>query len=708
MRFRFSARWLVCCLIAFSLPAFAQVYQGRTLVEPSLIADTTAIVPGQPFRVGLLLKTAPGWHTYWQYGGDAGIATDIKWQLPAGFKAGPINWPLPTIDYQKEADILTYVYKDEVLLTQTIQPPSDLAEGSSVELKADASWLVCAEICIPGKASGLTLKLPVGRVAEAANASEFEKWTSRLPSTGSVPFPVTWSRAGDQLSAKISPPAGTTAVEFFPLPPEDDVIGHPAISGNASEGFTMTVEAKTNLPGVLAITDASGLHGWSVKADPSAAVAASATPVSAPAAVVAPPVAAPSLFAALLGGLLGGLILNLMPCVLPVISLKIFGFVQQAGQSRRRIALHGLTFSAGIFAWFLGLGALIVALRSSGALSTWGAQFQNPWFNLGIAILVFVFALNLFGVFELTLPGRTTTKLSEAGSRDGYGGSFFQGVFATLLATPCTGPFLGSSLGFAFAQPAPITLLLFASMATGMALPYLALSIQPGWVRFLPKPGAWMERLKQFMGFPMLAALLWLLFIIGAQRGATAIIWAAAFLLVLGVALWMYGAASSPTVKPRNRLIVQLLAAGLAILGGWVFLVDLFANEQPPDTSSVVSKKGGIDWVPYSTAEVDKLLASGKPVFIDFTAAWCLSCKYNERTAIDTAAVRQKFKDLGIVTVKADWTNANPEITAALQKFGRVGVPFYVLYPAGKPDAPITLPEIITASLVLDALSKSR
>ncbi len=674
------------------LSSHAQVYQGQTLVEPRLIADKTAIVPGKPFRVALVLKMAPGWHTYWQYAGDAGIPTEIKWSLPSGFGVGPIEWPLPEINLQREADILTYTYGGEVMLMQTIQPPANLKPGASVELKADVSWLVCEEICIPGKAVGLALTLPIAANAQPAHAAEFQRWTPRVPSVDPPPFSIAWSRSGNQLTAKVSPPAGTTALDFFPLPPAEEQIGHPSVSGSATEGFTIRIEAKSDLRGVVALKNVDREQAWAVAAAPSAP---------------APPASAhPSLLAALLAGLLGGLILNLMPCVLPVISLKIFGFVQQAGQSRRRIALHGFAFAAGVFVWFLGLGFLVIALKSSGAQATWAAQFQNPWFILGTATIVFIFALNLFGVFELTLPGRATNALGEAGGREGLGGSFFQGMFATLLATPCTGPFLGTTLYFAFVQPAPITLLIFGSIAAGMALPYLLLSLQPGWVRFLPKPGVWMERLKQFMGFPLLATLLWLLYIIGGQRGATAIIWVAAFLLLLGIALWLYGLAASPTVKPVKRVLGQLLAAGLVIFGAQFFLLDLFAHEQAP--GAVPIKSGGIEWIPYSEAEVKKLRAEGKPVFVDFTADWCLSCKFNERTAIDTAAVRAKFSELGIVPVKADWTNANPEITAALQRFGRVGVPFYVLYPAGKSDAPITLPELLTESLVLDALSKAR
>jgi thiol:disulfide interchange protein DsbD len=639
-------------------------------------------VPGKAFRVGLVLKMLPSWHTYWEYPGDSGIPTSIKWELPPGFTAGAIQWPLPEAILEP-GDIQVYAYGGEIMLIQTLQPPADLLVSSApLALKAAASWLVCAEICVPGSAQ-LSLDLPVAASASAANTDLFDRATSRLPSAEAPPFAVQWTRSGTQLTATVSLPEGTTLAGFFPLPGQNQEIGHPKINGN-----TITIDSKGDVGGVIAVKDAAGTErGWQVTA--SADGAGASSPVAGGSAT------SQSLWLALLSGVIGGLILNLMPCVLPVISLKIFGFIRQAGQSRRRIALHGLAFAAGIYAWFLGVGAVIVAIKASGGAATWAFQFQNPWFILVIATLVFGFALNLFGVFELTLPGRTATVLSEAGSHEGYAGSFFQGVFATLLATPCTGPFLGSGLGFAFSQPPLIALAFFACMATGMALPYLALAWQPGWVRFLPKPGAWMERLKQFMGFPLLAALLWLFYVIGGQLGAKAIVFTGAFLLMLGMALWLYGLVSPPNVRPRNRVIGIAAALLIAISGGWFFIGQIFAKDK-------------IAWQPYSTTLVDKLLAEGKPVFIDFTADWCLSCKYNEATAIDRPAVRQKIADLGIVPVKADWTNANPEITAALQRFGRVGVPFYVLYPAGKSDAPITLPEILTEQMVLDALARAK
>ncbi len=671
--------------------AQAQVYEGRTLVEASLVADTTAVVPGKPFRVGLVLKMAPHWHTYWQYSGDAGIPTKIEWTLPEGFGAGPIDWPLPE-GILEAGDIQVYAYGDEVMLISTIQPAARVAE-ESVTLAGAASWLVCEEICIPGGAD-VSLELPVAAAAEAANAELFDRWAARLPSGEVPPFPVEWSRDGDDLVARIQPGEGVDEVDFFPLPAPEQTAGHAEISG-AGDGFDIRIAAEGELRGVLVVDGVDGRRGWLVVADGVADGGQTASPTG-----------GHSLWQALLFGMLGGLILNLMPCVLPVISLKIFGFIQQAGEEPRKILAHGLAFSAGIFAWFLGLGIVIAVIRSGGGEVTWAFQFQNPIFNLVISAIVFVFALNLMGVFEVTLPGAATGAMGGLAGREGLGGSFFQGVFATLLATPCTGPFLGSALGFAFSQSPPVILAMFAAVAFGMALPYLALSARPGWMKFLPKPGAWMERLKQFMAFPLLATLLWLLFIIGQQMGVGSVIWVGAFLLCLALACWIYGAFCGPTSRGKSRVIALGCVVIVAVAGGWLTLSTAFAGADDPSTRGTAVAKGGIPWQPYSAALVDSLIAEEKTVFIDFTADWCLTCKFNERTAIDRPAVIAEIERLGIVPVKADWTNANPEITAALDEFGRVGVPFYVIYPAGDAGNPITLPEFLTEGIVLDALAK--
>lgn len=685
-------------LLGISLPQTqAQEYGGVTLVEPELIASTDAIVPGETFFVGLRLRMAPGWHTYWEYAGDAGIPTRLDWTLPEGFGAGPIAWPIPKAKLEP-GDIQVYGYSGEVLLMVAIQPPVGLEPGTDVTLSAKASWLVCEEICIPGDAN-LTITLPVAASANTANAAEFEHWKSQLPSAEAPPFEIAWSRAGGAILGTVADVPTVANLRFFPLPEANQSVGHPVVQGPDDGVFTIRVDATAPLRGVVAVTEDGQDRAWYVVTT-GVGTGESAAEATGP--------GFPPLWQALLYGFLGGIILNLMPCVLPVISLKIFGFIRQAGEDPRQILLHGLTFSAGIFLWFLGLGAVIVALKLSGSEVTWAFQFQNPTFILVIAAIVFVFALNLCGVFELTLPGKTVGALSDMSGREGYSGSFFQGVFATLLATPCTGPFLGTALGFAFSQPSAVVMAMFGSIALGMASPYLLLSARPGWMKFLPKPGAWMEKLKQFMAFPLFATLLWLLSILGGQKGLDGIIWASAFLLSLGLAVWIYGAFCGPMSSHRGRLIAIALALISAIGGGWLFIGGGFAQAQAPTAGASGPARDGIQWQPFTQAYVDELLANGEPVFIDFTADWCITCKFNERTAINVPAVRAKIEEMGIVPIKADWTNSNPEITAALKEFGRVGVPFYVIYPAGRPDEPLTLPELLTESIVLDALDRAR
>lgn len=708
-------RWLLLPFLILTL--HAQEYEGRTLVKPSLVANTTVIVPGKPFEVGLLLEMAPTWHTYWAYGGDAGFPTTIKWTLPEGFAAGPIQWPLPH-RLLEPGDIEVYAYGDQVLLITTIVAPADLKE-KSVTLRAKADWLVCAEICVPGSAA-LELTLPVAPEASPANAELFAGFHSQLPSTEPPPFGLTWNSGETETTLTVSGLQGVTSVDLYPLPAEGQQIGHPR-DGRAAPDSTpvkppaagvevhgvpvaadgtaaLIIPGKGAISGVLVAETAEGRKGWFVSSGEAAA------PSPQPSTLSPQPSSLP-LWKALLFGFLGGLILNLMPCVLPVISLKIFGFIRQAGDRPEKILRHGMAFVGGVFAFFLGLALVIIALKAGGSEVTWAFQFQNPWFNVVLGSLVFAFALNLFGVFEIVLPGQASTALSEASSKEGYLGSFSQGVFATLLATPCTAPFLGTALGFAFSQSAAIILLMFAAVALGMSAPYFLLSAKPGWMKVLPKPGAWMERLKQFMGFPLLATLLWMLYILGNQKGLEGVLWFGCFLLCVALACWIYGAFCGPLSKPSTRAVSLALAALVLAGGGAYFLGTKFTGAQRSAAKS--AETGGIAWVDFSQKALDDLLARGQPVFVDFTADWCLSCKYNERTAIDVPAVREAFKAKDIVPMKADWTNANPEITAALKKFGRVGVPFYVLYPANGGE-PIILPELLTQQIVLDALAKAR
>ena len=680
-------------LLAAAAPSPAQLHQGRKLVEASLLADTTAIVPGQPFRLGLHLRMAPGWHTYWENPGDSGLATTFDPQLPEGLTAGPITWPLPK-RLVEPGDIQVYAYKGEVLLVRTITP-ADAIDAAEITIPAKSSWLVCEEICIPGKAD-VQLTLPVAASAAPANADLFAKFTALTPSTDGPPCKITWTPTPTGWSLGLRDAAGVKRADFYPFADDQHPVGHTAardlIDGAADLAIPVTGSAPVR--GVIVLENGDR-RGWIIDST-AAAPSATADRKSS---------AKSGLWTYLLFGFIGGFILNLMPCVLPVISLKIFGFMRQAGDSRASIFQHGLAFTAGIFLWFLGLAAVIIALKAAGSEVTWAFQFQNPWFNFVIGAAIFLFALNLFGVFEIVLPGRAAQGIAEAGSHGGLAGSFAQGILATLLATPCTAPFLGTALGFAFSQTSTVIAAMFASIAAGMAFPYLLLSAQPGWMKFLPKPGAWMERLKQFMGFPLAATLLWLLYVIGQQRGTEAVIWASAAYLCLALAAWLYGAFLGPVSSGRAKISATIGIIVSLLLGLGYFTGNLFARAAAttPEKSASVPADG-MPWVPYAEAELQRLLAAGKPVFVDFTADWCITCKFNMRTAIDTKAVRAAFEKLGIVPMLADWTNSNPEITKKLAQFDRVGVPFYLFYAAGRADDPVILPELLTEQILLRAV----
>src|SRR6266487_3486708 len=645
----------------------SQTYQGKELVKAELVADTTAIVPEKKFTAGLLLRMAPGWHTYWKFSGDAGLPTEIKWKLPPGWKVGEIRWPIP-LKTNDPGDIQTYGYQDEVLLMQEMIPPAKI-DNSPVKLSAEASWLVCERICIPGSTS-LQLEIPTSPESRPANTELFARFRKLLPQD----WPATdvagskWNRAGSELRFSVTNAtlANYPVADFYPLPEGNIVVGHPRIESRTGNEITFSIPIESASEDLLSIkglvvfaqrANGNDRAAWRV-AESGAASPANAVP-------------APGVLTFLFFGFLGGLILNLMPCVLPVISLKIFGFIQQAGQSRQKILRSGLAFAAGIFAWFVGLALLLIILKAAGREVTWGGfQFTNSYFVLLLSVIVLVFALNLFGVFEISLPQTATRGLLSWSAGEGGAGSFFQGVFATVLATPCTAPFLGTALGFAFTQSAPIILSMFVAIAAGMSAPYLLLCAQPAWLRFLPKPGPWMVHVKQFMGF----------------------------LLVVSIACWMKGAFIVPDASMATRCVSLLLIVLLVVGSGIYFIGDKFRSSRLATSSQLA---GG--WQPFTPERLQGELEQGRSVFVDFTAAWCLTCKFNEASVLESSAVREAFQRRGVVKLKADWTNGDPVITKLLQQFGRPGVPLYVLYP-GKNEEPIVFPELLTKSMVLEKL----
>ena len=660
------------------------------------MADTDAVVPGKRFSVGVLLRMAPAWHTYWKFSGDAGLPTELKWNLPPGWKIGQIQWPIPlkTID---PGDIQTYGYENEVLLMQEITPPAKI-DGPSVKLSADASWLVCEKICIPGGAT-LQLDLPVSPTSQPANTELFARYRRLLPRDwpGRDVATASWNRAGSDLRLKIGSAtlAKHPAVDFFPVPDEGTVVGHPAIESRNKNEIVIRIPIESSGKNLSSM---AGLIVFSQQ--PNGEDRAAWQIPTSPVVSAARPVQTRGIFTFLLLGFLGGIILNLMPCVLPVISLKIFGFIQHAGRSRQKIFRSGIAFAAGIFAWFVALALLLIALKAAGHQITWGGfQFTNSYFVLALSVVVLVFALNLFGVFEIALPQSITRGLVSTTDRKDDLGSFFQGVFATVLATPCTAPFLGTALGFAFAQQPLIILSMFLAIAAGMSAPYLLLSAYPAWLRFLPKPGPWMAHVKQFMGFLLLATLLFLLYVLGAQRGLEGAIWASCFLLVISVACWMKGAFVVPTSSAAKQSITLVVMLVFVFASGIYFIGNKFHSA---NLASADSRLRG-DWQAFTPERLQAELEQGRFVFVDFTAAWCLTCKFNEASVLESADVREAFQRHGIVKLKADWTNGDPVITKLLQHFGRPGVPLYVLYP-GKNEEPIVFPELLTKNILLQKL----
>ncbi len=690
-----SRLFLVAALLVTMLcPARGQKYEGRELVQAKLLADVTAVVPGKPFTVGLLLHMVPNWHTYWKFPGDAGIPTEIKWKLPDGWKVGEIQWPIP-LKLDEPGDIQIYGYHDEVLLLQEMTPPASLKD-STVQLAAEASWLVCEKICIPGNAN-LKLDLPVAAQSTASNEEIFSRYRRSLPQDWPAAgiARATWQRQATELRLTVESAAlaNYPAADFFPVPEANVVVGHPKVERGAGGQTIFQVPIETadkNLAALNGIVvfgqnaNGPGRNAWALES----------TPVIASTAVLPGNLARFLLF-----GFIGGFILNLMPCVLPVISLKIFGFIQHAGQDRRRILRSGLAFVAGIFAWFIGLALLLIALKSAGREITWAFQFTNPYFVVLMSAVVLVFALNLFGVFEISLPQFANRGVLGWTAQEGDAGSFFQGVFATVLATPCTAPFLGTALGFAFTQSGWTILLMFLAIAAGMASPYLLLSAQPAWLRLVPKPGPWMLRVKQLMGFLLLATLLFLLAVLGAERGVEAIVWTSCFLLALSVACWMKGAFIVPTASSGSRFVSIGLMLLLVLGSAWYFIGGKFAAAKT--VSAETQTQGG--WQPFTPQLLENELKQGHAVFVDFTAAWCLTCKFNEANVLEAGAVREAFERHGITKIKADWTNADPAITKILKQFGRPGVPMYVLYP-GNHAEPILFPELLTQNLILEKL----
>ncbi len=683
---------------------------GSNHVDVTMLSAVSTIQPGKPFWVAVRLGISPGWHIYWKNPGNSGYPTSIDWKLPKGFTAGPIHWPYP--ERFEFSGLVNYGYEGTAYLLVQITPPENIEPGRDVKLKAIVGWLVCKDVCMPGHAQA-EMDLRVGRGAakpDTNNSRAIALARSLLPITDSGwKFKAALHNSSLQIEA-LKPDwykGKMKLIEFFPdtssffIQP-DSVQVLSAISG----GYVLSVPLDTSkyhgqstVRGVL-VSDTGWRGSGSEKA---VAFTATITGVSRLVSAVSPSsFHFGELLVMIAFAFIGGLILNLMPCVLPVLSLKIMGFVKQAGEDRKKIFRHGSAFTVGVVVSFWILAGLLLILRAGGQSLGWGFQLQSVGFITVLSIFLFLFGLSMFGVFEI---GTSLTAVGEnVPTRSSYWGSFVSGVLATVVATPCTAPFMGSALGFAISQPAYWSILIFTFLGLGMAAPYLVITSSPALLRFVPKPGAWMETLKQFMGFLLMATVLWLMWVLSQQAGALGVVVLLASLLISSLGAWVYGRWGSMYKAKRTRRIAQLVA--ILTIGGGVLLSFKGITPQTMQANSTQTSEDGISWKPFTPELVSTLRKEHKPVFIDFTAAWCLSCQVNERVAFSSSEVRDAFEKKGIVAVRADWTNQNAMIAHALAKFGRESVPLYVLYPPGAEAKPVILPELITPGIVLSALDR--
>lgn len=678
----------------FPLPA-ATTTQVRLL----LAAETAR--PGDTVWAGVELKMAEHWHTYWRNGGDAGGPTEITWELPSGITAGEIHWPVP--EKLVTGPITTYVYHDRAVLLVPLQMADPISAGP-LEIKAKVSWLECEELCLPGRGT-VTANLTVSDTAKpSAHADAIEAAKQKLPLPApDRPARLVWEPAGGDDQRPVifewDQDPSPAEVDFFPylndafevqanterLPDRDGTVRFRKVV-NKFDG-----DWPRELAGVLVrrVAKDGPREAFSVKLTFAAAK---------PAAVPFPGWG--KLAVMLVFGFLGGLILNVMPCVLPVIALKVLGFVSQAKESPQRVRQLGWIYGVGVLVSFLVLAGLAIAVQQGGGLAGWGTAFQNPQFRVFITVLITLVALNLFGVFEITLSGRAMGAASELTAKHGATGAFFNGVLATILATPCTAPFLGVALGFAFTQSPLVILVMFVAAGVGLAFPFVLLCWQPAWLKWLPKPGKWMERFKVAMGFPMLATAIWLFWVTATRMGKTGVLWFGLFLVALALAAWIWGEFLQRGTRRRG------LAAAISLLvaaSAYGFILEGQLHWRQPGTVA----KDKIPWEPWSPEAVEAARQTGRPVLVDFTADTCLNCQVNKLTSLEIEPTRTKLKEINAVALLGDYTNEDPAIGRELKKFGRPGVPLVLVYPKDPAKQPLVLPTVLTPGIVLEALEQA-
>jgi len=686
-------------LLALAVPAAraGAPPEAADLVQGRLIPELTSAAPGTTLWVDLRLQIKPGWHIYWRNPGDAGLPTTLSWTLPPGFSAGDISWPVP--EHFVLGTVGDYGYRDAVDLLVPIEVAAGAAPGEGVRLAAEVGWLACADICIPGE-TALALRLPVGAGAspDLAAARIFAAARGRLPQP--APFETRFTE--DAHTYRLLVPAqaldghGQANASFYPYTGSaiDQAAEPETVRGNGNlelvlpKPATPTPGARTEpttLDGVLVLRGENG-------AQRAYAISANPLPVQ-----PRPDAAGVQWWQAVLLAFVGGLILNLMPCVFPILSLKILSLAATSGAGRAERHAQGLAYGAGVVASFALLGGVLVALRAGGAAVGWGFQLQSPIVVGCLAYLLFAMGLGLSGLAEFG-AGLMGFGAGFA-TRSGTLGAFCTGVLATVVATPCTAPFMGTALGFALVAPVPAALAVFLALGAGLAAPLLLASLVPGLHRLFPRPGAWMVFVKQLLAFPLYGTVAWLIWVLLQEVAPESSLGALFGLVLVGFAVWAYGRTQLAARRTRLRgggIAAAALAASVALL------MALPPAEGPAAAPS--TGRDGLAYEPFTPARLDELAAEGKPAFVNLTAAWCITCLVNERIALDSDAVRQAFAARGIVPLKGDWTGQSPEITRFLEHFGRSGVPLYLLYDGR--SAPVMLPQILTERTVLAAVAK--
>jgi thiol:disulfide interchange protein/DsbC/DsbD-like thiol-disulfide interchange protein len=699
-------------LAALPLLSLAQAGPGSTVTTPQVRAELLAhapegVQPGKPVWVGLQIAHQPHWHTYWKNAGDSGLPTELTWSLPPGVVAGDIAWPMPR--RIPIGTLVNYGYEGTVLLPVplTITPDFKPSFTGDVPIKLKASWLVCEKECIPQEGE-FTLKLPV-RSTTALHGQEFEAALGAQPKAlpASAAAQSTARVADDALQLTVKGLPGTVrgkTLEIFPETPE--VIDNAARVTQSWQGDTWTARVplsaqRSGSPGVLPVVLGSDGQGWRSELKvagswPATAAPATVSPALAEAlrnnAASTAPASGLGFASALLFALIGGMILNLMPCVFPVLAIKVVGFTKHA-EDRHGHRVSGMAYTAGVLASFVALGGLMLALRAGGEQLGWGFQLQSPAVVAALAALFTLVALNFAGLFEFgsLLPSGVASLQAKHPVLD----AFLTGVLAVAVASPCTAPFMGASLGLAISLPATQALAIFLLLGFGLALPYLLASFVPAVARWLPRPGAWMDTFRRLLAFPMFAAVAWLVWVLGQQTGVDGAGALLALLVALSMLVWTL------TLRGRTRVVLASLAvlvlAGIAWSGGGILT--------RPASGTVVSAHDDTRWQPWTPERVQQLVAAGQPVFVDFTAAWCVTCQYNKKTTLSNREVIADFDAGRYTLLRADWTRRDPVITAALAQLGRNGVPVYVVYRPGR--APQVLSEVLGVQEVRTAIAGS-